>query len=72
MDATSSRSLDQRQGADVETAEIDAVSTDNISTTAIFYANQMLRTTAVCYQDFESWPPTGTNFEPEEEVSDSV
>ncbi len=32
---------------------------DNISKTIIFYANQTLRTIAICYRDFEQWPPTG-------------
>ena len=32
---------------------------ENISRTIIFYANQTLRTIALCYRDFESWPPKG-------------
>lgn len=31
----------------------------NIDKTIILYANNMLRTIAVCYRDFESWPPAG-------------
>ncbi|UZJ57064.1 hypothetical protein CBS101457_006384 [Exobasidium rhododendri] len=29
----------------------------DINKTIIFYANQTLRTIALCYKDFESWPP---------------
>lgn len=43
----------------IETAEIDEVAADNISRTIIFYANQTLRTIALCYRDFEQWPPAG-------------
>ncbi|KAG1781576.1 Ca-transporting ATPase [Suillus placidus] len=44
---------------DVEVAEIDGFSEENISRTIIFYANQTLRTIALCYRDFSSWPPPG-------------
>ena len=43
----------------VQTKAIDELSEENISRTIIFYANQMLRTIALCYRDFESWPPPG-------------
>ncbi|THH32252.1 hypothetical protein EUX98_g1955 [Antrodiella citrinella] len=43
----------------VETEDIDALANDNITRTTIFYANQTLRTIAVCYRDFETWPPKG-------------
>ena len=36
----------------------DEQSTSNISKTIIFYANQSLRTIALCYRDFDTWPPT--------------
>ncbi|KIJ66705.1 hypothetical protein HYDPIDRAFT_26133 [Hydnomerulius pinastri MD-312] len=49
------------ENAVVETAEIDQSSEANISRTIIFYANQTLRTIAVCYRDFPSWPPPGTS-----------
>jgi Ca2+-transporting ATPase len=35
----------------------------NIDKTIILYANNMLRTIAVCYRDFESWPPAETDQE---------
>jgi Ca2+-transporting ATPase len=44
---------------DVELAEIDDFSEENITRTIIFYANQTLRTIALCYRDFASWPPPG-------------
>jgi Ca2+-transporting ATPase len=40
----------------VELAEIDDFS-ENITRRIIFYANQTLRTIALCYRDFASWPP---------------
>ena len=42
---------------EVQTKEIDELESDNISRTIIFYANQTLRTIALCYKDFEQWPP---------------
>lgn len=54
---------------DVETRELDELSRDNISRTIIFYANQTLRTIALCYRDFESWPPPGVHAESIDEVS---
>ncbi|KAG8697568.1 hypothetical protein FRC08_006447 [Ceratobasidium sp. 394] len=43
---------------EVETAPITELE-ENISRTIIFYANQMLRTLALAYRDFEQWPPAG-------------
>jgi Ca2+-transporting ATPase len=57
---------------DVQTMVIDETAMDNISRTIIFYANQTLRTIALCYRDFESWPPPGTSFESVDEVSDII
>jgi len=53
---------------DVETAEIDDFSDENISRTIIFYANQTLRTIALCYRDFPSWPPPGIRVSAFDEV----
>ena len=53
---------------EVQTREIDEVSDDNIQRTIIFYANQTLRTIAMCYRDFESWPPKGVHVEHDDEV----
>ncbi|TDL19883.1 calcium-translocating P-type ATPase [Rickenella mellea] len=53
---------------EVETQEIDALAKDNISRTIIFYANQTLRTIAICYRDFQSWPPRGMEFDSEKDV----
>ncbi|KAH7884640.1 Ca-transporting ATPase [Phlebopus sp. FC_14] len=47
--------------ADVETAEIDKLAEENISRTIIFYANQTLRTIALCYRDFSIWPPADSH-----------
>ena len=43
----------------IETAPIGEPEEDNISRTITFYASQMLRTIALCYRDFRSWPPDG-------------
>ena len=41
----------------IVTQPIDELAEENINRTIIFYANQTLRTIAVCYRDFSSWPP---------------
>jgi len=66
-----SKNPDHTQHADseIETKAIDEVTKDNVSRTIIFYTNQMLRTIALCYRDFKSWPPTGTHFQSADEVS---
>jgi P-type Ca2+ transporter type 2C len=53
---------------EVQTAPIDDLEMDNISRTIIFYANQTLRTIALCYRDFDSWPPAGARRDAEDEV----
>ncbi|KAI1791945.1 hypothetical protein LXA43DRAFT_1135459 [Ganoderma leucocontextum] len=57
-----------KQTNDIETVEIDEFARDTIQRTIIFYANQMLRTIAVCYRDFESWPPQSVHAESNDEV----
>ncbi|KAF9448305.1 calcium-transporting ATPase [Macrolepiota fuliginosa MF-IS2] len=52
----------------VETRPIDELAQDNISRTIIFYANQTLRTIALCYRDFPTWPPQGTTVDEQNEV----
>ncbi|KAJ7127093.1 calcium-transporting ATPase [Mycena epipterygia] len=54
---------------EIETAAIDELANDNITRTTIFYANQMLRTIALCYRDFDSWPPRNTAHDEQNEVS---
>ncbi|KAF8071684.1 calcium-transporting ATPase [Lyophyllum atratum] len=54
--------------AGIETREIGQLEEENISRTIIFYANQTLRTIALCYRDFESWPPAGMGHDEEGEV----
>lgn len=53
---------------EVETQEIDELSRDNISRTIIFYANQTLRTIALCYREFNSWPPEHSHYNSDDEV----
>ena len=50
-------SKDRAHGDLVETASLDEYATNNVDRTIIYYANQSLRTIAVCYRDFASWPP---------------
>ncbi|EIN10054.1 Ca-transporting ATPase [Punctularia strigosozonata HHB-11173 SS5] len=53
---------------EVPVQDIGTVERENIDRTIIFYANQMLRTIAVCYRDFAAWPPPGAHYESEDEV----
>ena len=64
------RDAGEHRGYDEEvaTAKIGESASDNISRTIIFYANQTLRTIALCYRDFESWPPYDVETSPENEV----
>ena len=56
-------------GSGVETAPIGILEEDNISRTITFYASQTLRTIALCYRDFRSWPPKGAHFGDDGEVT---
>lgn len=49
-------------GTGIETAPIGKLEEDNISRTITFYASQTLRTIALCYRDFRSWPPKSAQF----------
>jgi Ca2+-transporting ATPase len=53
---------------EIETAEIDGLAMDDVQRTIIFYANQTLHATALCYRDFESWPPLGSCVDAQNEV----
>lgn len=53
---------------EVAVAQINESQQENISRTIIFYANQTLRTIAICYRDFASWPPAGVGVTDNEEV----
>ena len=46
-------------GSGVQTAPIGELEEDNIQHTITSYASQTLRTIALCYRDFRSWPPNG-------------
>ncbi|KAF8440336.1 Ca-transporting ATPase [Boletus edulis BED1] len=56
------------EDATVETIAIDTYAEANVSRTIIFYANQSLRTIAICYRDFASWPPPGVHLNGDEDV----
>ena len=51
--------MDKYGRDEIETAMITELEEKNIQRTIIFCANQMLRTIALCYRDFEKWPPAG-------------
>lgn len=59
---------DKQAGADLGLLDFNDNTRNNISRTIIFYANQSLRTLALCYRDFESWPPKGANADQEGNV----
>ncbi|KAF8267739.1 hypothetical protein EI94DRAFT_1729725 [Lactarius quietus] len=52
----------------VETVPIGELEEDDISRTITFYSSQALRTIAVCYRDFPSWPPKGTQLLDKDQV----
>jgi Ca2+-transporting ATPase len=56
---------------EIETAPIGEFEKDNISRTITFYASQTLRTIALCYRDFRSWPPKGMRTMDDGEVTKS-
>lgn len=56
-------------GSGIETALIGELEEDNISRTITFYASQTLRTIALCYRDFRSWPPKGAQLMDDGEVT---
>lgn len=60
------------EDATVETAEIDTYAEVNVSRTIIFYANQSLRTMAICYRDFTTWPPPGLHRNMDDDVCPSI
>ncbi|KAF8511511.1 calcium-translocating P-type ATPase [Gautieria morchelliformis] len=47
----------------VQASPIDDLARDNMSRTIIFYANQSLRTIALCYREFDSWPSPSSSGE---------
>lgn len=51
------------ESEDIQTADFEDETRQNIDRTIILYANNMLRTIAVCYRDFESWPPADVDEE---------
>ena len=54
----------------IETGQIGELEDDNISRTITFYASQSLRTIALCYRDFSSWPPKGMQHVDDGEVTE--
>lgn len=48
---------------EIHTVDFTDAARQNVAKTIIFYANQMLRTLALCYRDFESWPPPEAEYD---------
>ena len=57
---------------EVETAPIGELEEYRISRTTTLYASQTLRTIALCYRDFPSWPPKGVRLLDIDEASKCV
>ena len=61
VQSASERSSPANEKDVVKTCAIDDLARDNLSRSIIFYANQSLRTIALCYREFDSWPaPQGS------------
>ena len=56
----------------VETAPIGELEEDYISDAITVYASQTLRTIALCYRDFPSWPPKAARLLDKGEASKRV
>ena len=57
---------------EIETAPIGAQEQDIVSAIITSYASQTLRTIALCYRDFPSWPPKGAQLLGRAEVSKPI
>jgi Ca2+-transporting ATPase len=57
---------------EVETAPIGELEEDIISRTIALYDSQTLRTIALCYRDFPSWPPNGARLMHKAKVSKPI
>ena len=62
----------EQRAMGIVTAKIDDMVKDNISQTIIFYVNQTLQTIALCYKDFDTWPPYGMDSSADDEVCVSL
>jgi Ca2+-transporting ATPase len=57
---------------EVETVSITGLEEVNITRTIASYASQALRTIALCYRDFPSWPPKGARLLDNNQASDLI
>lgn len=55
-------------GDELRVEDIDGAAREDTNNTITFYAGQSLRTIALCYAEFESWPPKGSHFDDQNEV----
>jgi len=62
----------KRSGDELGSVAFTEETRENIARSIIFYANQSLRTLAMCYRDFESWPPAGINASSEDVPFDQI
>ncbi|TIB93928.1 calcium-translocating P-type ATPase [Wallemia mellicola] len=56
-------SLDEAKSDEVPCHAIEEGERASIDETIKFYANQSLRTIALCYKDFQEWPPSKASFD---------
>lgn len=52
---------DGANASDFTVEQFDETTRNNTDRTIIYYANQSLRTIAICYRDFEQWPPANVD-----------
>ncbi|CAA7263095.1 unnamed protein product [Cyclocybe aegerita] len=57
-----------RPTSTIRTSVLEDLAREKIMQTTIDYANEGLRTLALCYRDFSSWPPLGQELDDEGEV----
>lgn len=55
-------------GNNVLTAPMDDAKLNTVNNTITFYASQTFRTIALCYRDFDVWPPVGVPLDEEQQV----
>jgi Ca2+-transporting ATPase len=60
----------EREDAPVKVVDFTEETKLNVERSIIFYANQSLRTIALCYRDFPVWPPPGVTLSDNGEVED--
>lgn len=63
QDTTSTIEIKGTEVDEIPVADFTNETRENIRRTIIFYANQSLRTIALCARDFAQWPPVGAQYD---------